>query len=97
MNCQKCACDRCANSVELSPTLFTPGEALNPCFACDECRRYDGDRNKPDRKRQSCWRYQAPARLAEIRERVETQRARRDDRQVQQRRQNFKVIKGGRT
>ncbi len=96
MNCYKCVCNQCANSVELSLVLFTPGESQNPCFACDECHRYDGDfLHKPDQKRESCRMYQAPAKLAEIQERVEKERARRADRQAQQQRQNFKVIKGG--
>ncbi len=97
MSCQQCVCNLCAKSVELSPGLFTPGEATEPCFTCDECHRYDGEWwNKPDQKWRTCERYQAPAKLAEIRERVEARRARKADRAAQERRLKFKVIRGGR-
>lgn len=68
MSYQQCVCNLCAKSVELSQTLFTPGEDAEPCFTCDECRRYDGDHSKPTQERRSCGRYQAPARLKETRE-----------------------------
>lgn len=88
MSCQQCICNLCAKSVELTPTLFTPGEATEPCFTCDECRRYDGDHSKKSQWRKSCGRYQAPAKLEGVRERAADRRAR-------QRRLNFRVIKGG--
>ncbi len=88
MSCQQCICNLCAKSVELTPTLFTPGEATEPCFTCDDCRRYDGDHSKPTQERRSCGMYQRPAKLLGVREAAA-------ERQAQQRRANFKVIKGG--
>lgn len=87
MSCQQCICNLCAKSVELMPTLFTPGEAAEPCFTCDECRRYGGDYSKPTQERRSCGMYQAPAKLEGVKERAADRRAR-------QRRLNFRVIKG---
>lgn len=88
MSCQQCICNLCAKSVELTPTLFTPGEAAEPCFTCDECRHYDGDHSKKSQWRRSCGRYQAPAKMEGVKERS-------DDRRARQRRLNFRVIKGG--
>ena len=88
MSCQQCVCNLCAKSVELTPTLFTPGEAAEPCFTCDECRRYGGDYSKPTQERRSCGMYQAPAKMVGVREAA-------IERQAQQRRANFQVIKGG--
>ena len=87
MSCQQCVCNLCAKSVELPVTLFTPGEAAEPCFTCDECRRYGGDYSKPTQERRSCGMYQAPAKMG-VREAA-------IERQAQQRRANFQVIKGG--
>ena len=88
MSCQQCVCNLCAKSVELPVTLFTPGEAAEPCFTCDECRRYGGDYSKPTQERRSCGMYQAPAKMGGGREAA-------IERQAQQRRANFQVIKGG--
>lgn len=88
MSCQQCVCNLCAKSVELPVTLFTPGEAAEPCFTCDECRRYGGDYSKPTQERRSCGMYQAPAKMVGVREAA-------IERQAQQRRANFQVIKGG--
>ena len=68
MSCQQCVCNLCAKSVELPVTLFTPGEAAEPCFTCDECRRYGGDYSKPTQERRSCGMYQAPAKMVGVRE-----------------------------
>ncbi len=63
MSCQQCACNLCAKSVELPLALFTPGEVTEPCFACDDCRRYGGDYSKPTQERRICELYQRPAKL----------------------------------
>lgn len=88
MSCQQCICNLCAKSVELMPTLFTPGEATEPCFTCDECRWYDGDTRKKSQWRQSCEGYQAPAKMEGAKDRAADRRAR-------QLRANFKIIKRG--
>lgn len=89
MSYQQCICNLCAKSVELPITLFTPGEATEPCFTCDKCRRYDGDYSKPTQERRSCGLYQRPAKLLGLKQR-------RADQRAKERRQNFRVIQGGR-
>lgn len=60
MSCPDCKCNICANSVEIGPTYFTPGDGDFPCFTCDECRHYDGDYNKKSMWRPDCAKYKEP-------------------------------------
>ena len=53
--CCGCICNHCANSVETIDNCT--GEAKEPCFVCDECRRYDGDTKNPDKWKQECDEY----------------------------------------
>lgn len=56
-HCYGCLCDTCANSVELLSWYVTIGEAVEPCFSCDDCRHYDGDIRKQDQWHETCPRY----------------------------------------
>ena len=53
--CDGCLCDHCANNVETRDKCT--GEMKEPCFACDECRWYDGDIKNKDMWRQQCGKY----------------------------------------
>lgn len=53
--CGRCLCNHCANNVETIDNCT--GEAKEPCFACDECRWYDGDTKHKDMWRQECGEY----------------------------------------
>ena len=86
--CYGCLCDTCANSVELLSWYFTPGETATPCFSCDECRQYDGDRQKPDQWTSTCPRYIEAKKAAEARTIFEDKRAKTI-------RRTFRVIEGG--
>lgn len=91
-HCYGCLCDTCANSVELLSWYFTPGEATEPCFSCDECRHYDGDYKKRD-----CWHETCPSHIeakkaVEARLRHEEEAA---EKRAQAARAKFTVIKGG--
>lgn len=79
--CGGCVCYRCAHSVEIPRQYFTPGECTEPCFSCDECRCYDGDRRKWSQRREEC------AGFIEARKYTEAK--------AQVARASFKVIKGG--
>lgn len=57
--CYYCACNTCINNVE--NFKVTPDEVpddWNPCFFCDECRKFDGDTSKKCMEREQCIRYE---------------------------------------
>jgi len=91
--CSGCVCDTCANSVELLPWYMTIGEAVEPCFSCDECRQYDEE--KSDQWRDSCPRHIEAQKVIEAREREKERRAQAADKRAQAIRATFEVIKGG--
>ena len=64
MSCCDCLCNECANSSELSTHYLTPGEGTRFCYTCDECRYYDGDRNKQSQKRTRCDAFKYPEKKA---------------------------------
>ncbi len=88
MSCYGCKCNTCANSVELGPPYWTPGEGDFLCFTCDECRRYDGNWGKKSQWRPDCERYKIPKKLIEAHRRAAEWEAEKLRRQ-------FRVIKGG--
>ena len=89
-HCYGCACDTCANSVELLSWYVTIGEAAEPCFSCDDCRHYDGDLRK-----RSQWHDVTCPRYIEAKKAREA-RAQQEEKRAQALRATFKVIKGGR-
>lgn len=86
--CYGCLCETCANSVELSMEYFTVGEAVEPCFNCDECRYYDGSSSKSCRWNDICSRYIEAQKAFEARARVAERKAKAI-------RATFRIIKGG--
>jgi len=86
--CYGCLCDTCANSVELLAWYVTIGEAVEPCFSCDECRHYDGDTGKSSQWRDTCPYHIEAKKATEA-------RARELERRAQVIRSTFKIIKGG--
>ncbi len=52
--CANCLCEFCLNNAEQSPGRVKPGEMQEPCFNCDECRVYDGDRRKQNQQKEEC-------------------------------------------
>lgn len=95
MNCQGCACDHCLYNAELESWYFTPGEIQDVedvCYCCDECRHYDGDRNKRSQRREECGKRKLPRRYIEEHQRRAKERA---ERAAETRRKNFVVIRGG--
>lgn len=89
-HCYGCVCDTCANSVELLSWYVTIGEAVEPCFSCDDCRHYDGDLRK-----RSQWHDATCPRYIEAKKAREA-RAQQEEKRAQALRATFKVIKGGR-
>lgn len=89
MSCAGCACNFCANSVELGPLYWTAGECSFPCFTCDECRYYDGDWKKRTMRRDGCAHFKEPEKRIQRQKEAAEWEAR-------QRRSMFRVIKGGR-
>jgi hypothetical protein len=50
MQCHKCLCDKCKNSVEIYPSLSTDEcKEVKSCFNCDECYYYGMDNEKLSR------------------------------------------------
>lgn len=78
------------NSVELLSWYVTIGEAVEPCFSCDDCRHYDGDLRK-----RSQWHDATCPRYIEAKKAREA-RAQQEEKRAQALRATFKVIKGGR-
>lgn len=93
--CGGCACHRCAHSVEIPRQYFTHGECTEPCFSCDECRHYDGDRRKRSQWHDACPQYIEAKKAREARARAEAERALAEEKRAQAARASFKVIKGG--
>lgn len=93
--CYGCLCDTCANSVELLSWYVTIGEASEPCFSCDECRHYDGDRRKRSQWHDACPRYIEAKKAREARARELERKAQAEEKRAQAARASFKVIKGG--
>ena len=60
MSCYECKCNTCANSSELTGSIFTPGECDFFCYTCDECKHYDGDWRKRTMFRRDCEKYKEP-------------------------------------
>lgn len=78
MSCYGCKCNFCANSVELGPPYWTPGECDFSCFTCDECKWYDGDMKKRSQWRGECPHFKEPAKRIQIhREAAEREAQRR--------------------
>ena len=88
MNCYGCKCNRCANNQEVDIDYFTPGECDFFCYACEECKHYDGDMTKRSMRRENCDKFKQ----ASLRNDV--QRA-RDEVKVRKARKGFLVIYGG--
>ncbi len=56
--CYCCLCDSCINNAEsitVRPDEIPDG--WEPCFFCDDCRKYDNDTTKRDMEREKCIRY----------------------------------------
>lgn len=49
--CGGCICNKCANNVD---GCYKPGEMKEPCFNCDDCMNYSGDRNLKDNWKSEC-------------------------------------------
>lgn len=57
--CYYCACNSCINNAENSKV--TPDEVSDnwdPCFFCDDCRKFDNDTSKRNLEREQCIRYE---------------------------------------
>lgn len=52
--CANCLCEFCVNNAEQSLDRVKPGEMQEPCFNCDDCRAYDGDRRKQNQRKEDC-------------------------------------------
>ena len=52
--CANCLCEYCVNNAEQSLDRVKPGEMQEPCFNCDDCRVYDGDRRKLNQRKEEC-------------------------------------------
>lgn len=88
MSCAGCACNFCANSVELFVDYMTPGESDFPCYTCDECKWCDGDWKKRSQWRGECAHFKEPAKRIQLRQAAA-------DRDAHRRRSMFRVIQGG--
>ena len=81
MSCYGCKCNHCLFNAELEPWYFTPGEIQDVeevCYACDECRHYDGDHQKRSQWRPECGKHRFPAKyIEEQRKAVEREAQRR--------------------
>lgn len=56
--CYYCMCNSCINNAE-SGTI-TPDELpydWDPCFFCDDCKKYDADMGKRNMEREQCAKY----------------------------------------
>ena len=51
IKCANCLCQYCANNAE---GVIKPGEMPEPCFNCDECSAYDGNRRKQNQRKEEC-------------------------------------------
>lgn len=52
--CANCLCQYCANNVEQSQDRVKSGEMLEPCFNCDECKLYSGEKHLISQRRKEC-------------------------------------------
>lgn len=95
-NCYGCACNTCANSVELPIWYMTMGEMMEPCFTCDECRHFDGDGKKRIQWRDTCCKHIEAGKIAEDKARRQAQRIEAENKRAKAARAAFTVIKGGR-
>lgn len=56
--CYYCLCDSCINNAEsITARPDEIPDGWEPCFFCDDCRKYDGDAIKRDMEREKCIRY----------------------------------------
>ena len=57
--CYYCLCNSCINNAE--STTVNPDEVpynWNPCFFCDDCRKFDFDTAKKNMEREQCGKYE---------------------------------------
>lgn len=55
VKCVNCLCRYCThNAEELYRTVKLEEAAASPCFNCDECREYTGDRVHAEQAREEC-------------------------------------------
>ena len=52
--CTNCLCEYCVNNVEELWSKVRPDEQMEPCFNCDECWHYTGDKNHKSRQIEDC-------------------------------------------
>lgn len=52
--CSNCLCEYCTNNVEQPTSNVKPGEMLEPCFNCDECRVYSGESRHANQQKENC-------------------------------------------
>lgn len=52
--CANCLCERCVNNVEDLWSKVQPGEQIEPCFNCDECRLYTGEYKHRIQRKEDC-------------------------------------------
>lgn len=50
--CGGCVCNHCANNVDCMDNVV--GEADFPCFNCDECLNFNGERGRTDNWKPNC-------------------------------------------
>lgn len=54
VKCVNCLCRYCTHNAEELYRMVKPEEAAAPCFNCDECREYTGDRVHAEQAREEC-------------------------------------------
>ena len=52
--CANCLCQYCVNNVEEIWDKVRPEEMQEPCFNCDECRVYSGERMLKNQRKEEC-------------------------------------------
>lgn len=56
--CANCLCERCVNNVEDVWSKVRPEEQKEPCFNCDECWHYTGNRNHKSQRTEDCVKFE---------------------------------------
>ena len=58
VQCTNCLCDRCVNNVEDVWSKVRPEEQKEPCFNCDECWHYTGNRSHKSQRMEDCGKFE---------------------------------------
>lgn len=58
VQCTNCLCERCVNNVEELWNKVRPEEQREPCFNCDECWYYTGNRNHKSQRMENCEKFE---------------------------------------